>query len=124
MHDQLDGLQARVAAWIVRVFGVHRLFQKQQRALRLVEEAIEYAQAEGVYIGQVQQVTLQVYSRPPGDPYQELGGVGVTWLGACVARRACADVVLDVELARIESKPAAIVRARDATKVQPEEGTP
>jgi Tfp pilus assembly protein PilV len=124
VRDQLDGFQTRVATWLVRVFGVRMLFNKQARALRLVEEAVEYAQAEGVELQLVQDVAQLVYSRPAGDPYQELGGVGVTWLGACAACRASADVALDVELTRIESKPAELFRARDATKVQPREGTP
>lgn len=62
--------------WSQLVFGEHfdRITPKI-RSLRLLEEAIELAQAEGVTIDEVEIVADQVYSKPIGNPKQEVGGV-------------------------------------------------
>ena len=51
------------------------------RALRVLEEAIELAQSEGVTEDEVNIIRNQVFSKPPGVPYQELGGVLTTLAG-------------------------------------------
>lgn len=77
--------------WATRSFGVDQMIDPKTRALRLVEESIEFAQAVGVEAGYIAQVATNVYSREPGDPYQELGGVYVT---AHLAASTCAAVAM------------------------------
>ena len=69
--------QERMMAWCRGVFGamgtgVH------ERALRFLEEAVELVQALGMTETQAMRVLRYVYSRSPGEPEQELGGVAVT----------------------------------------------
>lgn len=45
-----------------------------ERAARVVEEAIELAQVEGIDIGMIYTIADRVYSRPVGDPEDEIGG--------------------------------------------------
>lgn len=51
-----------------------------QRALRLLEEANEAAQAVGVPYAKAMGVAHYTYNRKPGDPAVEIGQVGVTIL--------------------------------------------
>lgn len=65
--------------WSQLVFGEKiQALTPKVRMLRLLEETLELAQAEGVNIGEVRLITDQVFKKPPGEPYKELGGVLVT----------------------------------------------
>jgi NTP pyrophosphatase (non-canonical NTP hydrolase) len=48
------------------------------RVMRLLEEALELAQAEDVPVTDAIIILNQVYDRPKGEPSQELGGVVIT----------------------------------------------
>jgi hypothetical protein len=67
--------QRDVMEWVKRCFG-DQANDPGVRALRLAEEAIEFAQAVGVDRVKLQQLITYVYDRPAGNPAQELGGVG------------------------------------------------
>lgn len=68
--------QCDVLDWAVENFGeVAR--NVDERAARLVEEAIEVAQHAGVPTYVIERIMRRVYSRPVGDLGQELGGVGI-----------------------------------------------
>jgi hypothetical protein len=69
--------QKEVLAWAVRSFG-EVACNCDERAARLAEEAIEIAQAEGVSLEVIVRIASRVYSRPAGDLWQELGGLGIT----------------------------------------------
>lgn len=71
------------------------------RALRLLEEAIELAQAEGVTMQEVGIVRDQVYAKPPGDPLQELGGVLICAVAHAAVRDWDHEEVFWAEFARI-----------------------
>lgn len=72
-------LQAYLARWSGLVFvGHEKKLTRKVRALRLLEEAIELAQAELVTVEEVGVIISQVYAKPPGHPVQELGGVLTT----------------------------------------------
>lgn len=45
---------------------------------RLLEEVIELAQCEQVTLDEIHTVARQVYQKPPGLAWQELGGVMIT----------------------------------------------
>lgn len=87
------------------------------RALRLLEEAIEYAQASNVDRQQAAELVLHVYSKEPGHPMQELGGVGLTFLAACNSRFVDAQTVTDLELQRAESHAPEYFTKRNQAKV-------
>src|SRR5580765_5431162 len=54
------------------------LLTPRVRTMRLLEEALELAQAEGVTGPEASIILNQVYDKPIGDPYKELGGVLIT----------------------------------------------
>jgi hypothetical protein len=58
-----------------------------------------------------------VYSRPPGDPAQELGGVAITTASAAASLGVSLSHVACTELLRIESLPAEHFQRRNAEKV-------
>lgn len=76
----LEILRIRVALRIKNFLGVKAALDRRERARRLVEEAIELAQAEGVPEHEVALIAQRVFSRPIGDPVTEGGDVGLTYL--------------------------------------------
>lgn len=66
-------------AWSRLVFQEH--FEKLKphvRAMRLLEEALELAQAEDVTSHEAEVILYQVYGKIKGMPHKELGGVLMT----------------------------------------------
>ena len=75
--------QDRVSDWVRASFGDGAM-HRQERAMRVLEEAIELAQAEEIADEDVQRLSAHVYAKPPGSPDQEVGGIGVcllAWAG-------------------------------------------
>lgn len=101
--------------WAVKTFGpIAR--NRDERALRLLEEAIEFAQAEGVPMDVAQRQLLHTYSKPPGDPVKELSGVALT-LDACAENLGYhASALLRQEFKRVQEKPQSYWDTRHATK--------
>lgn len=65
--------------WSQLVFGAHfDKFTPKVRAMRLLEEVIELAQAEDVDPDSVLTIFNQVYKKPKGTTWSEFGGVMVT----------------------------------------------
>ena len=87
--------QRLVRRWQDLVFGSIPLSRKV-RAMRLMEEAIELAQSEGVTTVEASAILAQVYGKQPGNPVQELGSVAVT----AVLYADAADVDLEDVLCR------------------------
>jgi hypothetical protein len=97
-------LEERVAAWVRTCIGEAHMHSRE-RAMRLLEEAVELAQAEGITAALVAKQVQHVYSRPPGGPGEEAAGVAVCLLGWCAATgHRFADLAL-AEVERIEAKP-------------------
>lgn len=119
LDDGIMAVALRGAKWCEATFGKEVLYNRKERALRLFEEALELAQAEGVDPAAIAATSARVLSRPPGDPYEEAADVGFTLLvwhfvaGGLTAPflRAVSD-----EITRCEKKPAAHYRARHAAK--------
>jgi len=109
--------QQQLVAWGVECFGEKHMADKSVRALRLLEEAIEFAQAVDAPKDQCAALVDYVYSRPTGKPEQELGGVGVTWLVAAAALGMQASDALDAEIARIAARPCSHFAARNKQKL-------
>lgn len=75
--SSVDTLTQIAWEWGLRCFGSSHMTDKPMRALRLAEECVEYAQTTGLPKEQLHTLIEVVYSRPVGDPLQELGGVMV-----------------------------------------------
>ena len=104
--------------WAQRCFGWEHVGNRKERALRLVEEAIELCQAVDVDADKVQEVVKSVYSRPHGDPVQEMGGVLLTaYVMSLSVLRWDPDEIFLRELMRVLSKPAAEFKARNDEKI-------
>lgn len=120
----VSALTSRIVNWVTTRFGVAVALDRQERALRLLEESLELAQAEGVPLDKVASLACHVYDRPVGEPAQELAGVAVCVLA--YAHAANADV-LDLarqEVERIEKVDPAISRARHDAKAATGLGMP
>lgn len=108
--------QVRVSNWIRSNFGSDAM-DLQERATRVLEEAIELAQAEGVRIGDVNLLTAHVYAKPAGEPSQEVGGIGVCLLAWAGATDRELWPLIETEIDRIHTKTADHFRARHQVKV-------
>lgn len=108
-------LESRVAEWVRTRIGEDHMHPRE-RAMRLLEEAAELAQAEGISGSQAAAQVAYVFSRHPGDPLQEAGGVAVCLLGYCASRGVALLDVATIEVERIEKKPIGEIRGSVARK--------
>ena len=108
--------QAAVAAWVQLHFGDIQAKHPGYRAMRLVEETIELAQACGVAPETCLQLVHYVYSKLPGAPFKELGGVATTLLATAAACKIDLAEDFQAELCRIGTKSKEYWQARNATK--------
>src|SRR6185295_13563995 len=106
-----DDRQARVYEWCVATFGCAGN-ERRERALRLVEEAMEVAQAEGLEYIQVRDLLSYVYAKAPGNPASEAGGVGTTLLAYCAALGISANKAEKEEWDRVREFDAEYFRER------------
>ena len=94
-------LQEQVGAWAKDTLGESVLQARKERALRVCEEAIELAQAEGIQQFMVTTLLERVYSRTIGVPYQEAAGIGVTLLAWAYAANIDLEHLIKDEIYRI-----------------------
>lgn len=104
-------LRLRVRNWIVRAFGEAILLNRAERAARVLEEAAELAQAEGVTPEWARRIVERCYSRPKGVAAQELAQLMVVVLGHSASAGIDVEAVTLAEIERIE-QPAVIARIR------------
>lgn len=72
-------MQDLMRTWSYYVFNGHmEKLTPKVRAMRVLEEALELAQAERVTVEEASIIQKQVYDKPAGDPQSELGGVMTT----------------------------------------------
>jgi hypothetical protein len=109
-------LEQRVEDWVRTRIGDAHMHPKE-RAMRLLEEAIELAQAEGIKHSDVLAQVGHVYLRPPGEPSQEAAGVAVCLLGWCAATGNRLKDLAFREIERIEAKPVDQIRGSVARKM-------
>lgn len=108
--------QQTVGQWCTDAFGAGQAASLPLRGLRLVEEAVEAAQAAGCDRDQLHRLVDYVYSRPVGEIGQELGGVGVTVLALANAAGLDADDCEREEVERVTSLPLDHFRRRNEAK--------
>lgn len=99
------GYTKRIVEWVETRFGKAIMQNRHERTIRVLEEAIELAQAEGITFADADKLTKRVYSRPAGHPRQEVAGIGVTLLAYCACTIVDFDLVMEQEIMRIEEMP-------------------
>ena len=107
--------QARVRPWVLACFGEDVANDRAQRAHRFAEEALELVQAIGGTAEMAHRMVDYVFSRPLGEPEQEIGGVMTTLATLCLALGEDMHACGEAELARVWTKVDAI-RAKRAGK--------
>lgn len=108
--------QKDILAWAMRTFGAQTAGVPAERIRRFAEEAIELAQAAGMSEAAMTEMVRYVFSRPAGDPAQEVGGVSISLLGYCELVGLSADECESREFARVLAKDAAYFRRRQDAK--------
>lgn len=109
--------KARIGRWVTKCFGADSLSSRHERVLRLLEEALELAQAEKVTEAEVDRLVLRVFSRPVGEPQQEFSGVILTTLAYSASTGYDILGTAETELDRIEKLPIAHFRHRHESKL-------
>lgn len=102
-----------VMAWSTLVFNNNiKLLTPKVRSMRLLEEALELAQAEDVTRQDAETILAQVYAKPKGYSYNELGGVLVTMAAYAGTQRWDLENVFMLEFTRIMD-PVVMERVRN-----------
>lgn len=117
MSDIIDSAtQGCVVHWVEQSFGPKTAADRKERAKRVLEEALELAQAEGVSANDAWHLGFVVYSRPPGEPAQEVGGIGVTLLAWGGAANVDVAAAINTEIDRVLAMPTEHWKARHLEK--------
>lgn len=109
--------QASVYAWANEAFGGTDS-SPRIRSLRLVEEAIEVAQTEGVTLDDIMRVASVVLGRPIGEHHAEIGGVSVTLMAYAESRSLSVAACEETEIVRVNSKPIEHFQRRQREKAE------
>lgn len=107
--------QTLVRGWLMECFSMEVCRDTAERNHRFLEEALELVQAKGCTRSEAHQLVDYVFGRPAGDPFQEAGGVAVTFAALCDAGNINVDDAANTELARVWTKIEKI-RAKQAAK--------
>jgi NTP pyrophosphatase (non-canonical NTP hydrolase) len=91
--------------WVNTQFGNTCLKDSHERALRVLEEALELAQAAGVTPTETVTVATHVWSRPVGDIRQEHAGVLVSLLASATSNGIDLEDAVVEEIERIWDMP-------------------
>ena len=108
--------QLIIADWVRTNFGANILFDRNERGKRTLEEAVEVAQSVGITCDEIIAIVDRVYSKPVGEPYQEVGGLGVTLLALCSCLGFSMDAAIQDEIARIHTFPPEYWQSRQNAK--------
>lgn len=108
--------QADAMALAVKIYG-EAAMNRVERAARLLEEACELAQVEGIGLDLSMRIMERVYRRPVGAFHQEVGGVVNCIAVLCENVGLEVATVLHQEQERILAKPLDYWRAKHAAKI-------
>lgn len=92
----------RVGYWVVSRLGIGAM-DPVERGRRMLEEALELAQALSVTEEEADNLLIHVYGKPPGIVAQEIGGLATTLLAVSIAAHIDFEFALQKEVERIES---------------------
>lgn len=112
---ECESYQRSVFKWVLTCFGEAVAHDTKERNHRFLEESLELVQSLGATKEEALMLVDYVYSRPEGDPPQEVGGVLVTLAALCTAAKIDMDQAGNVELMRVWTKVDQI-RAKQANK--------
>lgn len=115
MNDRLFR-QAIIADWGRRTFGERTYNDMRERVARLLEEAVELAQCEGLPAEDAHRIVDYIYGRPVGNHYQEVGGVAVTLAAYAAVAGMNLDQAEMEEIRRVLNVPIEKFRAKQAAK--------
>ncbi|WP_232443865.1 hypothetical protein [Burkholderia ubonensis] len=107
--------QSRVQPWLLECFGAEIATDRAERNHRFLQEALELVQACGCTASGAHQLVDYTFSRPLGEPTQEIGGVMVTLAALSLANGLDMYAAAEAELARVWTKIEQI-RAKQAEK--------
>ena len=110
-----EPFQSRVQSWLHECFGPEISGDRLERSDRLLEEVFELLQSSDYPRERIASLSSYVWSRPKGEPAQEVGGVMVTLAGYCLAHGIDMHDAGETELARVWTKVEKI-RAKQAAK--------
>lgn len=112
-----EPFQERVGGWMLECFTPEITADKLERNDRFIEEALELVQSCGYDAARAHALVDYVFSRPVGEPSQEVGGVMVTLAALCNPHGIDMVVAAETELARILApKVIEKIRAKQASK--------
>lgn len=104
----VPSFQQRVVKWALSCFGAKVRANKTERDYRFIEEALELVQARGnLSKADITRVMDDVYEKPPGDVFQEVGGTMTTLAALCATAKDRDEHQIDmmeageIELSRI-----------------------
>lgn len=100
-QGQGDSFQQRVSTWMAQCFLPSLYSNMTERGDRLLEEVLELLQSKGYDRTRVATLVDYVWSRPVGEPSQEVGGVMVTLAGFCWIAALNMHAAGETELTRI-----------------------
>lgn len=103
-HKEGVSFQDNVGDWLHRCFDTTLYTNMQERGDRLLEEVLELLQANGYDKSRVATLVDYVYGREVGVPFQEAGGVAVTFAAYCQVAGIDMEAAAESELIRI-NKP-------------------
>ncbi|BCJ91734.1 hypothetical protein IZ6_24690 [Terrihabitans soli] len=90
--------------WAIRALGHAVASNPRERVLRVLEEAIELAQTEGVNQDVIDATVNRVYSRPVGHAPQESAQVLLTLSSYAACKGYHLEAMAEAELAMVEDK--------------------
>lgn len=116
-HERRLDRQRRCMAWAERTYGENAR-SRRILALRLVEEAVELGQTQGLTLKDYVAVLRRVLRRKPGKVKQEIGGLMVVLY--CLAENLGLDVdgCEATEIARVHAAPLDELQAKQAEKFE------
>lgn len=94
-------LQAEIERWCQECFGDEKTYNIVERCNRVIEETTELMQSLGIPEEAMISQVRHVYSRPVGEPSQELAGTQVCLFALAAALKIKLFPVTEEEVARI-----------------------
>lgn len=114
--DWVTEVGVRLKLWVIKNFGSTSWTDSIERCLRLLEETIELAQAEGIPRHLVSRLANRVYGRPIGDRNQEVAGVATTLIAYARSNTISLEQVCNDQIRRIELTPVEHFRIKQSEK--------
>jgi hypothetical protein len=104
--------------WVTAVRSAAIANDLHERVKRIVEEATELAQAEGLPLEMVFRIVQRTYGRPVGKPEQEVGGIMTTLMTYCQAKGISLYMAEVAEFARALCTPYYVLKRKYEEKVR------